>query len=473
MKISKRVNGADVTARAIGSRKMAVYVWNRKHLLVAAALSTLIASCATGPTPLPFPTVPPITTPPVTQTGAISYKTSGHGEMDVWRADFSERAIAKGHDRAIVESVLTGISPLNIWLGKSVKTAASIGDQAEFSKPIWDYLRVPLGNTRVNNGRDKLAADPAMFDQLEARFGVDRQVLVSIWGMETSYGGYIGDFDAANALANMAVEGRRRSFAEGELYALMKVLKRGAASRDELIAGYAGAMGQTQFMPSTYIAYAADFENDGKIDVWKNKADALASAANYLSVSGYVKGEPWGIEVIAPSGFDYAMADGEDRRIETWQAAGLSPIIGGDYPVATSKYAELWLPAGAEGPKYLLMKNFKAFKKYNNADSYAFAVGMLADAVAGDTIGPVAAWPKHLKPLSVADIKLMQAKLNALGFPAGPADGIPGRRTKGALQGFQRSRGIVADGYPTKAMLDLLNNAGNAQVSSAGPSPAN
>ena len=443
----------------------------RTQLLVAAGLSALLASCAAGPQPAKPPVTgnPPVTAP---QTGAIKYAATGHAAMDVWRADFSNRALEAGHDRALVESLLSGIEPLPLWLGSDMQVASTgISDQAEFAKPIWDYLKVPLGESRITNGRERMALEPGMYDDLEARYGVDRQVLVSIWGMETSYGAVIGNFDAANVLANMAVEGRRRTFAETELFAVMKMVERGDAERDDLLAGWAGAMGQTQFMPSSYLAYAEDFDGDGHKDVWKNEGDALASAANYLRKSGYAMGQPWGIEVAVPAGFDFGLADGNERRMDTWRAAGLVPITGGAFETGGADFSQLWLPAGAEGPKYLLFNNFKVFKTYNNADSYAFAVGMAGNAIMGER-GPVTPWPTHLRPLSVADIKALQAGLNARGFSAGPVDGIPGRQTKLALQGFQKSRGLVADGYPTKEMLTLLNASGGVGVSSASDGPS-
>ena len=437
-------------------------------LIAAAAFMGVLASCASAP-PVP-PNLPgsgPDAVPPA-ETGPIVYQSSGHAKMDAWRDDFSARMLAAGHDRAIVKSLLESISPIGMWLGNEVQAQTSVSDQAEFAKPIWDYLKVPLGETRISKGQEKLSELGPTLEALEAAYGVDRQTLLSIWGMETSYGAIIGNFDAPNALANMAVEGRRQSFAEGEIIALIKLIDRGDVERSDLIAGWAGAMGQTQFMPSTFLAYGQDFTGDGKKDVWTSEADALASAANYLAKSGYAKGEAWGVEVLIPAGFDYSMADGKERRLTTWQAAGLSPIKGGAFDVGGADFSELWLPAGAQGPKYLLFRNFKAFKKYNNADSYAFAVGMAGNAIVGNP-GPVAAWPKHLMPLSVFDIKALQAGLNARGLDAGPVDGIPGRRTKTALQQFQKSQGIVADGYPTKEMLTLLQAAnGGAGVAVSG-----
>ncbi len=432
---------------------MIEYGWARSRWVAMAAICGLAASCANGPV-VAVPGPPPVVVP-VPDAGPIVYKSSGHAAMDVWRADFSARAIAAGHDRALVESMMTGISPMRLWLGSEVEAQAAPSEQAEFAKPIWEYLKVPLGQTRISTGQAKLAALSSTLAAIEAKYGVDRQVLLAIWGMETSYGGFIGTDDAPNALANMAVEGRRRAFAEAELTALMKIVASGDAARTDLVSGWAGAMGQTQFMPSTYIGYAQDFDGDGRKDLWKSEADALASAANYLSKSGYMKGQPWGLEVMAPDGFDYRLADGEARQMDTWIAAGLVPSVGDVFETGGADAAELWLPAGATGPKYLLFKNFNVFKTYNRADSYAFAIGLSGDAIVGKR-GPLAAWPTDLAPLTIDEIKALQAGLAARGFDPGTVDGIAGRRTKLALQAFQASQNLVADGYPTRDMLARL-----------------
>jgi membrane-bound lytic murein transglycosylase B len=440
--------------------------WTRSKWMALVAVCGVLASCANGPQPWATgpeagSTQPPVVTPPVSPlgTGAGAYASSGHAAMDIWRADFSQRAIAAGHDRGLVRSLLEKIAPLPIWLGTEVQAQTAPSAQAEFAKPIWEYLTVPLGNTRINTGKARLTSLAPTLAAIETAYGVDREVLLAIWGMETSYGAFIGRDDAANALANMAVEGRRRNLAEAELFALMRILARGDARRTDLVAGWAGAMGQTQFMPSTYYAYAVDFDGDGRKDVWKSEADALASAANYLARSGYRKGEPWGIEVLAPAGFDYSLADGIERPVEAWIAAGLSPIRGGVFETGGAEFAELWLPAGATGPKLLLFKNFNVFKTYNRADSYALAVGMAADAIIGTSRGPVTPWPTHLPPLTVSEIRELQARLNAIGYDAGVVDGIAGRRTRTALQQFQQARGLLADGYPTREVLALLQSA--------------
>lgn len=437
-----------------GIAVMVFAAWARSKWMLTAAVCGFVASCANGPPASPSPK-PVAEQPAAPETGPVRYATSGHAAMDAWRDDFSARAIGAGHDRALVKSLLEGIRPLPLWLGTRIQAATAPSAQAEFAKPIWDYLKVPMGATRISTGQTKLAALSPALSAIEARYGVDRQVLLAIWGMETSYGGFMGNDDAANALANMAVEGRRRKFAEDEIYALMTIVERGYARRDELGAGWAGAMGHTQFMPSTYIAHAEDFDGDGKRDVWKSEADALASAANYLARSGYVKGQPWGLEVRLPADFDYSLADSSERRMEAWVGAGLTPITGTAFETGGAEFGELWVPAGHEGPKYLLFKNFNVFKTYNRADSYAFAVGLSGDAIMGK-VGPLTPWPLHLMPPTVNELRDMQQALNDRGFDAGVVDGIAGRRTKLAVQAFQKTQGQIADGYPTKALLVML-----------------
>ncbi len=433
------------------------------RMIALISMAAWLGACAAGPTPTPPPPAPAPEGPTVPSVDPLApYQSSGHAGLDAWRIDFASRAAAQGRDPAVIRAVLEDLSPIDRFLNPTLSVAGTgIGDQAEFAEPIWVYLDKRVNGTRIERGREALAAETALFDSLEARHGVDRHVLAAIWGMETNYGGFIGSDDAANTLANMAVEGRRTRFAEGELIALMKVLESGLAERGELVSGWAGAMGQTQFMPSTYLAHAVDHDGDGRINVWQSKADALASAANYLAISGYRAGEPWGIEVIVPGGFDFGLADGQQRRVSTWQGLGLSPIRGGAFETGGAEFAELWLPAGATGPKYLLFKNFDVFKTYNRADSYALAVGVLANEVVGAG-GPVTPWPRDITPLSVADIKTLQAGLNMLGHDAGAVDGIAGRGTRAALRRFQKAQGLPADGYPTPAMLDAVNAARGA-----------
>ncbi|MEO0982727.1 MAG: lytic murein transglycosylase [Pseudomonadota bacterium] len=437
---------------------MMVWTMMRARLAVSAAIVSLAAACAAGPSQ-------PVEAEPVAGAPAASlYASSGHAAMDAWREAFHRRAVADGRDEAIVRALLTDIEPLSLYLGAQT-ARTGVADQAEFAKPIWEYLDSAVSDTRRENGVARLNADLALMNAIEARYGVDKSVVAAIWGMETSYGSYIGDFDAAETLANMAVEGRRRAFAETELLSLIRIVERGDATPPELKSGWAGAMGQTQFMPSTYLVHAVDWESDGRRDVWSSRADALASAANYLSASGYRPGQPWGIEVITPTGFDFSVADGQERRLSTWEALGLFPLRGGGFEAGGADYAELWLPAGATGPKYLLFENFNVFKTYNRSDSYALAVGLLADAVAGKP-GPATPWPTDAELLTVSDIEVLQARLNAMGYDAGAVDGIAGRGTRRALQRFQKDHGVVADGFPTRGALDVVIAASQTTVSS-------
>ncbi|MEM7492771.1 MAG: lytic murein transglycosylase [Pseudomonadota bacterium] len=437
-----------------------------RFFLGIVSIAAIVTSCAATPeqsaSSIQPPSSQPAPTPPTTVPSIPPFSSSGNADMDRWRDDYAARALSDGRDPIIVYETLADIRPLALYLSADDSTKGTdVSDQAEFAKPIWDYVEAAVTSSRMTRGAQKLAELQTTFDQIEAQHGVDRNALTAIWAMETNLGSYIGEFDAANTLSNMAVEGRRKSFAERELNALITLQERGIVTRDQLVSGWAGAMGQTQFMPTTFLAYAVDGDGDGRKDLWNSEADALASAANYLKVSGYQKNVPWGLEVLAPADFDWSLADGRSRQIATWLARGLSPVRGNSVSVSDITPAELWLPAGATGPKYLLFQNFDVFKTYNRSDSYAFSVGLLTDGVGGQA-GPVMPWPTELKLLSKQDIKLLQTNLNRLGFDAGPIDGIAGRGTKGALRRFQAANNIrPADGFPTQqALAQLLSAAG-------------
>ena len=429
------------------------------HIIFSLAL---LAACASAPEAQEAEadkdsasTVPVAEASQVPSSQPLSFVSSGHEGMDLWRLGFAASALAAGFERDLVQATLAGIAPLDLYLGERA-TATRISGQAEFARPIWDYVSKTVTDARISAGAVRMADLSEMFDRIEAVYGVDRAVLIAIWAMETNLGTYIGTYDAVNTLSNMAVEGRRQRLAEAELMALMKLQESGQVSRRQLVSGWAGAMGQTQFMPSTFLNHAVDFDGDGRKDLWNSVPDALASAANYLRATGFRKGVPWGIEVLVPSGFDWSLADGQDRRLSSWTDLGLRPIGGGAFTLEEHVYAQLWLPAGASGPKYLLLRNFEVFKAYNRSDSYALSVGLLSDRVQGLT-SPVAVWPVDLELLSAEQTRTLQIRLNQLGFYAGPVDGIAGRGTRAALRRFQVSRGIVpADGFPTNAALEPL-----------------
>src|SRR6185295_4677041 len=255
-----------------------------------------------------------------------------------------------------------------------------------------------------------------IFNGVEASYATPREIVASIWGMETSYGAVIGSDDAPRVIASQAANNRRKDFNEGELLAIMQLIENGSATRDQFRKGsFAGALGQTQFMPSTFLKYGRDYDKDGKQDLWTNSGDALASAANYLTASGWKKGEPWAVEAKIPEGFDYSLGDGRKLTVAAWKATGLTPATAPAFANSDALTAELFLPAGSYGPAFLLFDNFLVIKKYNNADAYALAVGLLADRLAGrpDLSRP---WPTDIVMLTQQQAKDLQTALNKLGY---------------------------------------------------------
>jgi lytic murein transglycosylase len=422
-------------------------------LTLAACEGTKVA----GGGPTPAPQAPPSSPAPPTSgstAGAFDFASSGNQQFDAWRAQFAAKASAAGRRTAEIRSVLDGLVPV-----EATVQSQSFDNQAEFVKPIWDYARTAVSPTRITNGQAKLEANKAIFDAIEASYAPPREIIAAVWGMETSYGGFIGNDDAPRVLASQAAVGRRKDFNETELMAIMRLIEDGSATRDQFRkASFAGALGQTQFMPSSILAYGRDFDRDGKKDLWGNAGDALASAANYLTAYGWKEDQPWAVEAIIPEGFDYSTGDGRKLTVAAWKAMGITPVIFGSFGSADTLNAELFLPAGSYGPAFLLFDNFYIIKRYNNADAYALAIGLLADRLAGrpEMTRP---WPTDIQMLTQQQAKDLQAGLNKLGFSAGSVDGIIGRGTRAALQKFQASKGLVADGFPTLQMLEQVTLA--------------
>jgi membrane-bound lytic murein transglycosylase B len=431
----RRAGQAEVSRTPSGFARRLMAAGLAAVLLGAACETPGGGSAAPAPKPAPQP-----------QPSSIELGQSGDAAFDAWRRSFAERARSEGRSGPVIASVLRDLAPLE----QRVQPARD--QQAEFVKPIWDYARTAVSETRIANGRARLQELAPVFDRLEGQYAAPRDVLAAIWGMESAFGANIGNIDAAQALATQAAAGRRVEFNEGELIALMRLIETGVATRDQFRrASWAGAVGQTQFMPSSLLQYGRDFEGDGRIDVWNNPADALAAAANYLTAFGWRKGEPALLEVQLPPGFDYGQADGTRLSLGDWRTRGLEPAPGlvfNDPALA----AELFLPAGMHGPAFLLFHNFGVIKRYNNADSYAMGVALLAQRLGG---GPALfrPWPADLPALTLDEAKQLQTALNALGYSAGNADGIIGRGTRAAVQRFQKERGLPADGYPTREIF--------------------
>jgi membrane-bound lytic murein transglycosylase B len=286
---------------------------------------------------------------------------------------------------------------------------------------------------------------------------VPKEILVAIWGMETDYGRDEGSYNVFATLVTQAYDGQRQFSAQRELIAALRLLQQNNYVVSEMVSSWAGAIGQTQFMPSTFFKYATDGDGDGKIDLWHSSADALASTAFLFQREGWEAGKPWGYEVRLPTSFAYQDADlGNLKPVSEWASRGVTLVSGAALP-SGDDMAALYLPAGAHGPALLLLGNFRQIMKYNDAASYALAVSLLADHMM-DRPGIQAPWPRGEKLLSRADRLRFQPDLAALGFDTGQLDGLLGRRTRVALRQYQVAHGLPADAYPTADMLALLDN---------------
>ncbi|WFM70588.1 lytic murein transglycosylase [Halomonas sp. CKK8] len=364
-----------------------------------------------------------------------------------WLADFRREARAEGIGEATLARALDGLRyrPRVIELDRS---------QPEFVRPIWQYLDSAVSATRVTTGRERLAAYRATAREMERRYGVPAEVIVAIWGIESNYGGNFGDFSTLEALATLAYDGRRRDFARDELLAALRILEAGDISPERMQGSWAGAMGHTQFIPSSFEAYAVDGDGDGRRDIWGSIPDVMASTANYLDRAGWQAGQPWGVEVRLPEGFDYAETELATRRPgRDWAERGVRSLDG--EPLPDFAAASVIVPGGAEGPAFLVGPNFRAILRYNNATSYALAVGTLADEIAGRE-GVVQGWPREEQPLSRSQVREMQRLLNQRGFEVGTPDGIMGPNTRRGLREFQVAIGTTPDGFATRNLLERL-----------------
>lgn len=427
--------------------------FNKFALLAAsAAVAALLASCASAP--------PPATAkPPASATGArpaTAPPASGAAGAEdqaaeqrfaKWVADFRAAARAEGISDATLRSAFDQVQ----YLPRVIELDRA---QPEFTRTVWDYLDNAVTPQRVATGQDKLLQVRTEAEAAAARYGVSPAVVVAIWGMESNYGGNYGSTPVIDALATLGFEGRREDWAKRELLAALKILDSGDIARDRMIGSWAGAMGQTQFLPSNFLAYAVDADGDGRRDIWGSMPDVVASTANFLSRSGWQAGVPWGVEVRLPPGFDYGRADTSVRQSSAqWASEGLRAID--DQPLPEFAEATVLLPAGARGPAFLIGPNFRAVLRYNNSTNYALAVGLLAQRLGGGP-GVQAPWPRDLPALSRSQMVELQTALNQRGFATGAADGVMGPATREGLRRYQRSVGLPADGYPSAELLQRL-----------------
>ena len=332
--------------------------------------------------------------------------------------------------------------------------------QPEFVKPIWDYVAGLVSETRIAAGRERLAEQGRTLAAIERTYGVDRHVVLAIWGVESNFGTSAGTRGVMRSLATLAAgDERRPRFWRAEFIAALRILEQGDITPERMTGSWAGAMGHTQFMPTTYHAHAVDFDKDGRRNIWDSAADGLASTANYLKASGWRAEDPWGFEVVLPEGFDFGLsAPGRAQPASFWRKAGVRRP-GGITVRETISPLQLILPAGAQGPAFLVTGNFRAILRYNPAEAYALAVGHLADRIAGGE--PVmAAWPQTDRPLARAEREELQKRLLQHGLDTGAPDGIIGSQSRAAIRAFQRTRGLPEDGYPSLQLLERVRSAG-------------
>jgi membrane-bound lytic murein transglycosylase B len=379
-----------------------------------------------------------------------------------WMQGFVDRAAGSGWSRMRLEQTFAGLSA-------DPRVIADDSRQPELSRPASAYIQSAVSQARIGEGQAKRAQNAGWLDRAATQYGVPADILVAIWSVESSFGRIQGDMDVVRSLATLAAEGRRKDWAEGQLFAALRILYTDQATRSQLKGSWAGAMGQTQFTPEDYLAYAVDGDGDGRRDIWGSAPDALCSTANFLNrKADWRRGEAWTREVILPRGFDYGLSEGIKQTTGAWSQLGVRRADGRPWRAADAEDpAQLLLPAGWNGPALLAFPNHFAIRAYNNSMSYALAVGFLAERISGAP-GLVTPWPAE-QPISRADRIAAQEALQHMGYDVGDVDGVLGLKTRQAARTWQRSRGLPADGYLTYALIQRLKVDGGASADAPPP----
>jgi len=387
----------------------------------------------------------------IAQVLALSYLTAAAGYASDFRSCVGQirtEALAGGVSPQTFDTAVAGLEP-----DQSVLDAMQ--NQPEFRAPIWDYLAGLVDDQRIADGRTRLGEWEAVLAQAEQKFGVDRHTIVAVWGVESDFGRLMGTRPLVRSLATVSCAGSRQRFFRGELIATLKIVQSGDFTAEALVGSWAGAFGQTQFMPSTFLRIAVDFDGDGRRDIVASVPDALGSTANYLKRAGWVTGAPWGYEVRLPPNYAGPSGRRQKQSLSQWAALGITRIDG--TRIDGSGQAGLLLPAGAKGPAFLVFRNFDAIYSYNAAESYALAIAHLSDRLRGS--GPLTTpWPTDDRGLSRAERREVQQRLLDLGFDIGTADGMIGPKSQTAIREFQAKRGFTVDGRAGGRVLDALRN---------------
>jgi lytic murein transglycosylase len=357
-------------------------------------------------------------------------------------------AARRGVPRPVFEAQLAGLTP-------DLRIMDLLDGQPEFTKSFWDYLDLLVSDARIEAGRAILAQHRAAFDAMEKAYGVDRYYVAAIWGVESNYSTQIGDRSVIRSTATLACIGRRQAYFREELLSALEILARGDVRAEHLKGSWAGAFGPTQFMPTAFKRYAVDFDGDGRRDVVDSIPDLIASTANNLKKDGWVTGQTWGYEVVVPQGFNFLLADrSRNMTLREWERAGIRRV-GAKAFARPNDHAYLLIPAGAQGPGFLMLPNFRVIMKYNPSEAYAMAIGHLADRLRGGAPF-VQPWPRQERVLTRAERNELQQLLARHGYDVGEPDGRLGAKTRIALRQFQTAMGLVPDGFASASILDHL-----------------
>ncbi|MEP7029367.1 MAG: lytic murein transglycosylase [Pseudolabrys sp.] len=332
-----------------------------------------------------------------------------------------------------------------------------LDNQPEFTKSFWDYLDILVTEARINKGRALLEKYRATFDAVERAYGVDRYAVAAIWGVETNYGAIGGDRPVIRSTATLACVGRRQNYFREEFLSALEIIHRGDVRPERLVGSWAGAFGPTQFMPTAFKRYAVDFDRDGRRDVIDSVADLIASTANNLQKDGWVNGQTWGYEVVIPANFNFLLSEHRNTMsIREWERHGITRPGGHAFPRPDDR-AFLLVPAGVQGPGFLMLQNFRAIMKYNPAEAYALAIGHLADRLRGG-VPFIQDWPRYERVLTRDERLELQQLLARNGYDVGEADGRLGGKTRAAIRDFQGKVGQVPDGFASAVVLDRLRS---------------
>ncbi len=369
------------------------------------------------------------------------------GKLDNFIDGVWAKAKARGVSRKVFDAAMGGFKPIDEVLDLAKK-------QPEFTATAADYVGKRVSAKRIGTGRDNLGEWTQTLAKIEGRYGVQAEILLAIWGIETNFGSFMGGHNTVHALATLTYGGYRAGYFGGELVTSLEIIDAGHVKAKNMVGSWAGAMGHPQFMPSSFMRYAVDFKGDGHADIWSSVPDALASAANYLKKHGWRTGETWGYEVKLPEGFDYRHVwSGTTSKVGDWASAGVVRANGKAFPRDTDM-ARLFMPMGGSGPVFLVLPNFKVIKSYNNSDSYALSVGHLADRILGSGTF-TADWPEDTTLNGDGRVEVQKLLLKR-GYNIGSADGVIGAKTHAAIIDWQRNAGLLPDGHAGGRLLKAL-----------------